>query len=348
MEHLAIPDYHGKENGVGMLNAGYLQRCGYHMNSSDNVVTCYNEIISGHWKIQDGWHNPVTNTWGPQVDHILLKSFKLFPFLESTATEDVVNFYNRFYKLLTSHLFAIMPFDAIILKHHFEGLCIPGLGTRRYADMSQALMDFLPWLIPGTLSSCINATLAAVRCKTNNGYDYLWHILELTVPDFDPIIPILTPQWHEFKNIFYFAQSYLLFFCLQSKMHYHYMDRVRSSMFLWAIQNSDYADMVRTLQSQVNSYREDYDTGFLPPHLCLHGLAESIHSNAQACLQDVISPRIHRINYCHSMVQGLPPATLYSPSINRLGRLDHPEWNGVGFRDNDCDGNGGSYSRGLR
>jgi hypothetical protein len=114
VERLAIPDYHGKENGVGMLNAGYLQRCGYHMISSDDVVTCYNEIILGHWKIWDGWHNPVTNTWGPQVDCILLKSFKLFPFLESMATEDVVNFYDRFYELSTRHLFAIVPFNAIV------------------------------------------------------------------------------------------------------------------------------------------------------------------------------------------------------------------------------------------
>jgi hypothetical protein len=87
--------------------------------------------------------------------------------------------------------------------------------------MSWALMDFLPRLIPGTLSSHINVTLAAVRCKTNNGYNYLWRILELTVPGFDPIIPILTPQWHKSEDIFHFAQSYLLYFRLQSKMHYH-------------------------------------------------------------------------------------------------------------------------------
>jgi hypothetical protein len=186
--------------------------------------------------------------------------------LDSMATEEVVNFYDRFYTFSTCHLFAIMPFNAIVLKHCFESLCIPGLGTRCYAEMSQALMDFLPWLIPGTLSSHINATLAAVRCKTNNGYVYLWCILELTVPGFDPIIPILIPQWHKSEDIFHFAQSYLLYFRLQSKMHYHYTDCVRSSMFLWAIQNLDYADTITTLQSHVNLYHEDCETSFLPPH----------------------------------------------------------------------------------
>jgi hypothetical protein len=99
------------------------------MISTNDVVTGFNDIISAHRRIQESWHNPVTNTLGPQVDRILLKSFKLFPQLDSTATKDVVNFYNRLQELSTSHLLAILPFDAIVLKNCLEGLCIPGLGT---------------------------------------------------------------------------------------------------------------------------------------------------------------------------------------------------------------------------
>jgi hypothetical protein len=91
------------------------------------------------------------------------------------------------------HLMAIMPFNLIMLKNRDKGLCIPGLGTRGYADLSRALMDFLPCLIPGSLPSRINATLAAACCETNNGYNYLWRVLELTVPGFDPVVAILTP-----------------------------------------------------------------------------------------------------------------------------------------------------------
>jgi hypothetical protein len=50
-------------------------------------------------------------------------------------------------------------------------------------------------------------------------------------------------------------------------MQYHLTNRVRSSMFLCAIQHWDYADMVMTLQFYVNLYCEDYDARFLPPHL---------------------------------------------------------------------------------
>ncbi len=201
------------------------------------------------------------NTYGPLVNRILLKSFKLFPQLDSTTTDDVMNFYNRLLQeLSTSHFLAIMPFDAIVLKHHLEGLCIPGLGTWRYADLSQALMDFLPCLIPGSLSSHINATLAAVRNESNNGQDYLWRVLELTVPGFDPVISIQTLQWWDCNDIFQFSQAYLLYFCLQAKMHYHFTNRTRSGIFLCAIQYSDYADTVTTLQSHVNFYCQDYDT----------------------------------------------------------------------------------------
>ena len=289
---LATPGYHGKTDGVRILNKKILAQCGFNMISNDNVVSCYNDIISAHRHIYDSWHNTTANTYGPQVDRILLKSFTLFPKLESTATEDVVDFYDRFQELSPIHLLALIPFDGIVLKNRFEGLCVPGLGTRCYATCSHALMDFLPRLIPRTLSSRLNATLAAVRNELNKGFDYLWRVLELTVPGFDPVVPIQTPLWSDSDDIFYFSQAYLLYFCLQAKMHFHYTDRVRSSTFLWAIHHSDYTDTVTTLQSHVNSYCEDFDTGFLPPQLRLHGLAESIHLNALTCLRDIATPRV--------------------------------------------------------
>ena len=189
-------------------------------------------------------------------------------------------------------------------------------------------MDFLPRLIPANLSSRVNATLTAVRCESMNGYDHLWRVLELYVPGFDPVLAIETPRWEDSDDIFHFAQAYLLYFRLQGKVHFHYTDRTRSGIFLRAIQHSDYADTVTLLQTQVNSYREDFDTGSLPTHLRLHGLAESIHLNAQSRLRDIVSPRIRRLDFDHSRVQGLP----VSPSINRFGRSDRPA---AGFRDRD-------------
>ncbi len=243
--------------------------------------------------------------------------------------DDVVAFYNHLQEVALGYIIAIIPFDAILLAHKFEGLCPPSLGLVKYAAMCKAIMELLPWLIPGSLSPQVNATLTLVRYESNNGYDYLWRVLELTVPGFDPTVPTHAPTWSNIKDIFQFAQAFLLFFHLQAKVKFHYDNRTRSGMFLRAVQFSEYADTVTTLQSHVNSFWQEYDNGYLPPHLCLHGLATSIHQNAQAWLRDITSPRVRRVlddefSFAHrtfdrdySLVQGLPRA-------NRLGWGDHP------------------------
>jgi hypothetical protein len=144
--------------------------------------------------------------------------------------------------------------------------------------------------------------------------------LELTDPGFNPTVPIHAPIWLDIEDIFQFAQAFLLFFRLQAKVKFHYDDCTRSRMFLRAVQFSENADTVTTLQSHVKSFWQEYDNGYLPPHLCLHGLATSIHQNAQVRLQDIISPRVcrvlddefsfapHTFNRDYSLVQGLPRA----------------------------------------
>ncbi len=179
--------------------------------------------------------------------------------------------------------------------------------------MEKALMDLLPRLIPGILSPQINAVLYSVWYESNNGYNYLWPVLELMVPGFDPIIPIQIPVWADYYDIFRFAQAYLLYFQLQTKMNFHYNDRTCSGIFLRAIQHTDYADTVTTLQAQVNTYCK-FDDGYLPSHLCLHGLATRIHQNAMARLRDIASPRICCFDGGSSQIQG-------APTINRF------DWN---------------------
>ncbi len=162
--------------------------------------------------------------------------------------DDVVAFYNCLQEVALGCIIAIIPFDAIVLAHKFEGLCPPGLGLVKYAAMCKALIEILPWLIPGSLSPQVNATLTLVRYKSNNGYDYLWRVLDLTVPGFHPTVPIHAPIWSDVKDIFQFSQAFLLFFCLQAKIKFHYDNFTQSGMFLRAVQFSEYADTVKTLQ----------------------------------------------------------------------------------------------------
>jgi hypothetical protein len=87
--------------------------------------------------------------------------------------DDVVAFYDHLQEVALGYIIAIIPLDAIVLAHKFKGLCPPGLGLVKYAAMCKALMELLPWLIPGSLSPQVNATLTSVCYESNNGYNYL-------------------------------------------------------------------------------------------------------------------------------------------------------------------------------
>ena len=214
-------------DGVPLLTEDILEARGFAQvtgSVEDVLLVCYNDIILGHKKVTKLWYNAYAHTTGPQVDKIIQKSLSVLPCLEATAMEDVVEFYDRLQEVGLCYVLALLPFDAIILAHRFEGLCPPGLGCVKYSAMSKAFMELIPRLIPAPLSPQLNAVLTSVWSESGNRYDYLWHVLELTVTGFDPTIPIRVPLWSDSKNIFQFAQAYLLFFRLQAKAKFHYDD----------------------------------------------------------------------------------------------------------------------------
>ncbi len=65
IEGLAVPLYHGYVTGTDSLDIAYLARCGFTMLSTDDVDTCYNNIITAHQRIWEGWRNLTANTYGP-------------------------------------------------------------------------------------------------------------------------------------------------------------------------------------------------------------------------------------------------------------------------------------------
>jgi hypothetical protein len=211
---LACSEYHIGMGGVTTLTEDILEARGFSQVTAnvEDVVVCYSDIILAHRKVTELWYNTYAHTYGPQVDKIIQKSLSVFPLLESTKVDDVVDFYDRLQEVCLCYVIELLPSDAIVLAHGFESLCPPGLGLVKYAAMSKALMELVPRLIPGGLTPQVNATLASVRFESNNGYDYLWRVLELTVPGFDPTVLICVPTWSNVKDIFHFAQAFLLFF----------------------------------------------------------------------------------------------------------------------------------------
>jgi hypothetical protein len=213
---LATADYHVGMDGVASLTDEVINRCGFARltASVEDMVMYYSDIILFHHKIWELWYNHYAHTSGIQVDKILQKTLTVLPKLESLRVKDAVTFYNRLQEISIGYMLALVPFNAIVLPAWFEGLYPPGLGLIQYAAMCKAFMELLPWLIPGSLSPKISGALISVCSKSNNGYDYLWRVLAITVSGFDPTALIEVLAWSHANYIFHFAESFLIYFCL--------------------------------------------------------------------------------------------------------------------------------------
>ena len=194
---LANDLYHGGSDGVEELTITFLHECGYNSfapGAPKDVLLCYRDIQLVHRKVMSGWFNTRSSCSGPPLEYIIEKALPNFPKLKSLDARVAVNFYDRLQKISTGYLLPLMPFDAIKLSFKFKGLCPLGLGTSRYGEISSTLMDILPRLLPATIPE-VASTIATVEFESNNGYDLFWWVLELTIPGFDPTIPILPPVW---------------------------------------------------------------------------------------------------------------------------------------------------------
>jgi hypothetical protein len=278
---LANAPYHCEfDKGVDPLTSTMLAAIGYSNIGSEDVVACHNGIIDTQRQVLQLWHLPTANTFGPHVNLILQKSFKPFPVLESMLIKDVIKFYDWLQEMASDHLLAFMPFDAIMLRIGFEGLCVLGLGVHCYMRMGKTLMD----------SSCSSSLVPSLHRST----------LLLPLSAMSPIMGMTISgvflscwcqaliQSSRFKS----RSGWIMTMCSglhKPTLNFHFDDCTHSSIFLQAIQFTDYADTVTTLQAQVNTYRE-FNEGYIPSHLHLHGLATSIHQNAMARLREITTP----------------------------------------------------------
>ncbi len=179
-------------------------------------------------------------------------------------------------------------------------------------DICHALMEVLPCLLPCSISHVTTAVL--ITCAENgNGFTLLWEILALSVPGFDPTLQILAPILEDFLNILDFCHAFLLYFRLQAKLGLFHDDRKRSCTFLWAIQHMEYVDVVTILQTHVETYMDsmsEYDSGYLPSHLCLVGLAQRIDKNWQSRVRDIL-PRVCCMQGFGASYDMVPPCLWY-------------------------------------
>jgi hypothetical protein len=265
------------------------------------------------------------------VDRILEKGLPIFPKLDLLEMAATVNFYDKLQKTSALFLLPLMLFDTINLNMGFEGLCPPGLGLPQYVEIAGALMEVLPRLLP-EMDSQVTSLVTVVQEESNNGYDLLWRVLELAVPSFDPSMQISAPAWMG-KDIFNFCLSFVLYFCLMAKKGLIHNEWTKSITFLQAVRELAYVDVITTLQAHIDTFLSKQDFGYLPPNMCMMGLAGQMNKNAQARVHDVV-PRVARQlawpqddwQPSTPKIQGYPLPQVYRTDTPRDRQL-HDNWN---------------------
>ncbi len=312
---LGFQEYHSYEEGYYPLMKDIIFRCGYRNHTGDAAIACHHDIILLHRKVLDLWVNMRTQQRGPSVERILEKGLPVFPTLTLLAVNATVEFYDKFQKTSVLFLLPLMAFDAVNLRMGFEALCPPGLGLPGYAKIAIALMEILPPLLPNN-DSQIASLITVVRAESGNGYDLLWRVLELTVPGFDPATKVSAPVWMG-EDIFDFCLAFVLYFRLLAKKGLVHDDRTKSITFLQAIREPAYVDVITTLHAHIDTFQSP-DFGYLPPHLCMMGLATQMHKNAKARVWDIFPMAQRTQGFQNPSIQGCVPPHPYQMDTPKL------------------------------
>ena len=243
---LCDPHYHGGCNDLPTLTIGDIQDRGYTSINTDDVVLCFNDIISLHSKVLSSWTNPHYQQSGPTIDRIVEKAVPIIlPKREGLLAAKLVSWYDTLQKISLVYLLPLMPFDAINLWLGFEGLCPPGLGCSCYANICRATMEAFPWLLPNL--NRVSTVVSTTRAENGNSFSLRWEVMALAVPGFDPTLHVSALVWEDFLDILGFAHTHILYFRLQAKVGLYYDSRKKSCTFLRAIQHKEYVDVVTLL-----------------------------------------------------------------------------------------------------
>ena len=118
--------------------------------------------------------------------------------------------------------------------------------------------------------------------------------MKLSIPGFNPTMQISAPVWMG-EDIFELCLSYVLYFCLHVKKGLLHDDFTESITFLQAIHNPAYIDVITTLQAHIDTFQSK-DFGYLPPTLCMMGLAAQMNKDARARVRDIL-PCVQRVEW---------------------------------------------------
>jgi hypothetical protein len=225
-------------------------------------ASVYSEIMRLHRVIRQCWHNRQYNSFGPQKESILKSSaFSTRLLLEKFDAPSVVNWYERLVSTCEAFPIGLVPFDAIQFGCRHEGICLPGLGFERYADMASALCTAMPICLEKA-DGRVRAMVSGIETKTRNGYEIVWNLLFRYVPGFDPTKTVDKPTWdgHE-GDVIQYAAAFDLYFRLCAKRGNTHSQFNKSILFLKGITSRHLMKIVEPLIIAIESTQGDDDDG---------------------------------------------------------------------------------------
>ncbi len=147
-------------------------------------------------------------------------------------------------------------------------------------------------------------------------------------------MPLQQPSWDHDADILDFGQRFELYFRLQAKKQVYFNTRDRTTLFLKSVASTKYANIVTSLQSNIDLYRHPDDEYFLPQNYCLTNIAMLTHNHTKAQTRDLGIRCINRVagwnsmadvllddelQYCH--IQGYQPRVLcVEQNRDRMGQ----------------------------
>jgi hypothetical protein len=145
------------------------------------------------------------------------KQIKNLPRSANLEPETLVDWYEDMEsKLMMITTISLLPFDAIVINWQYVGLCIPGVGERRYLEMAPVL-----WRVcVKTLPRDTEAVRTAFKINTNlgrDGFKLLWDVLVRSQPAFNPTKIFPKPTWFHSRDVSTHAKRWILYFRFMGK-----------------------------------------------------------------------------------------------------------------------------------
>ena len=232
--------------------------------------------------------------------------------------------------LLPLHI-GLVPFDAIVLRWDWVGLCLPGVGEIRYLLMARVLYTILEHLLPWShplVQLCNNPLLG----YHHDGFRLLSSIKCRLLPAFAPNIPAVPPVWESVVDVNRMSKLWSLYFRFCAKKNSFYSPLERSLLFLNSIEEPTLLGPITSLKTIIESYRvgvhEFDDDGSLPVHLEVDALAANLSQSTSPVTANMTLGSVHCTVVTPGALSQRPAAIHLGPSLNATAKGGRPRDDG--------------------